>query len=83
MIFQRPPTYPQELRRAGEEGTVYVLFTVDRQGRVQNAKAQKTTNPKFDTYAVDAVRQWKFEPGTRGGQKVQFRMRIPITFHPD
>ncbi len=83
VIFQRPPTYPQELRRAGEEGTVYVLFTVNRQGRVQNAKAQKTTNPKFDTYAVDAVRQWKFEPGTRGGQKVQFRMRIPITFHPD
>ena len=30
--------------------------------------------------AIEAVRQWKFEPGTRNGEKVAFKMRVPITF---
>ena len=31
--------------------------------------------------ALEAVRQWRFEPGTRGGEKVQFKMGIPITLY--
>jgi len=81
VLFQRVPEYPIELRRAGREGTVYVVFLVDREGRVTNPRVQQSTDPVFEPYALDAVRQWKFEPGTRGGAKVQFKMRIPITFN--
>jgi protein TonB len=81
VLFQRMPTYPPELRRKNRQGTVYVIFLVDRQGRVQNPKVQKSTDPAFETAAVEAVRQWKFEPGTRNGEKVQFKMRVPITFN--
>lgn len=80
-IFQRPPSYPQELRKQRRQGTVYVLFTVDRQGRVTDAKVDKSTDPAFEKPALEAVKQWKFEPGTRKGEPVQFRMRIPITFN--
>jgi protein TonB len=80
-IFQRPPSYPQELRKQKRQGTVYVLFTVDRQGRVTDAKVDKSTDPAFEQPALEAVKQWKFEPGTRKGEPVQFRMRIPITFN--
>jgi protein TonB len=81
VLFQRPPRYPPELLRAGRTGTVYVLFSVDTEGRVRNPRVQKSTDPAFEQPALDAVRQWKFEPGTRGGEKVQFKMRIPITFN--
>ncbi len=81
-IFQRPPTYPQELRKQGRQGTVYVLFQVDKTGRVVNPRVEKSTDPAFEKPALDAVRQWRFEPGTRKGEKVQFAMRIPITFNP-
>ena len=30
--------------------------------------------------ALEAVRQWKFEPAVRGGEKVASKMRIPIRF---
>ena len=80
-IFQRPPTYPQELRKQKRQGTVYILFTVDKQGRVSDAKVDKSTDPAFEKPALEAVKQWKFEPGTRKGEPVQFRMRVPITFN--
>jgi protein TonB len=81
VIFQRAPTFPQDLRKAGRRGTVYVTFMVDREGRVQSPKVKKSTDPAFDRYALEAVKQWKFEPGTRNGEKVQFKMGIPITFN--
>ena len=32
--------------------------------------------------AVDAVKQWKFEPGVKGGERVACRMRVGIRFQP-
>jgi protein TonB len=81
VIFQRMPRYPQELLRSERQGTVYVVFMVNKEGRVQNPKVEKSTDPAFDQPALEAVRQWRFEPGTRNGEKVQFKMRIPITFN--
>mgnify|MGYP001587438418 CR=1 FL=1 len=79
-VFQAPPNYPFELRRRKVEGSVYVLFVVDEDGKVVNPKIEKTSNPGFDAPALEAVRQWKFEPGVRNGQKVRFKMRVPVRF---
>lgn len=79
-IFQAAPNYPSELRKRNLEGSVQVVFLVDRDGKVVGPKVEKSTNPSFDRPAIEAVRQWKFEPGTRNGEKVSFKMRVPITF---
>jgi protein TonB len=79
-IFQAAPNYPAELRKRNLEGSVQVVFLVDRDGKVISPKVEKSTNPSFDRPAIEAVRQWKFEPGTRNGEKVAFKMRVPITF---
>jgi protein TonB len=81
VIFQRMPAYPPDLRKRNRQGTVYIVFTVDTGGRVVAPRVDKSTDPAFDAVALDAVKQWRFEPGTRGGEKVQFRMRVPITFN--
>jgi len=81
VVFQRTPTYPPDLHRSNRRGTVYIVFTVDTRGRVVDPKVDQSTDPAFEQSALDAVRQWKFEPGTRNGEKVQFRMRVPITFN--
>jgi protein TonB len=78
-IFQPSPTVAAKLRKK-TPATVYVIFTVDPRGRVENPLVQSSSNPEFDAAALAAVRQWKFEPGKRGGQAVRFRMRVPITF---
>ncbi len=77
---QVAPDYPAELRKKKISGTVYVIFIVSKQGRVEQAKVQKSTNPAFDAPALKAVKQWRFEPGRKNGAPVQFRMRVPITF---
>jgi protein TonB len=79
-IFQAAPNYPSDLRKRNLEGSVQVVFLVDRDGKVIGPKVEKSTNPSFDRPAIEAVRQWKFEPGTRNGEKVAFKMRVPITF---
>ena len=79
-IFQTAPNYPQELRRRGIEGIVQVVFLVDTTGRVQNPKVESSTDASLEAPAIDAVRQWKFEAGTRQGKRVPFKMRVPIAF---
>lgn len=78
-IYQPSPTLSAEVRKKAP-GTVYVIFIVNQNGRVEEPKVQKSSDPVFDHPALTAVKKWKFEPGKRNGQPVRFRMRVPITF---
>ncbi len=79
VIYHPGPNFTAALRREAP-GTVYILFIVDQNGRVQEPKIQSSTNPVFNQAALNAVKNWKFEPGKRNGEAVRFRMRVPITF---
>jgi len=79
-IYQAAPNYPFELRRRKVEGSVQLMFVVNEEGRVVDASVEKATNPEFERAAMDAVRQWKFEPAVRSGKKVPCRMRVPLRF---
>lgn len=80
VVFQPAPLYPPDMRKRKIQGTVHVLFMVDKDGRVRDPKVQKSDHPGFDAAALGAVRRWRFEPGQVGGEAVIFRMRVPITF---
>jgi protein TonB len=80
LIFQVAPNYPLELRRRKVEGTVQLVFVVDQQGRVVSPKVENSTHAEFDQPALEAIKQWKFEPGIRDQEKVVSRIRIPIRF---
>lgn len=79
-IFQATPIYPIEMRQKKQPGEVYLLFVVDAQGRVQNPRVEKSSDSAFEKPALEAVRQWKFEPAIRNGRKVATKLRIPIRF---
>ncbi len=79
VIYQPSPVLNKEVRQKAP-GTVYILFIVDQSGRVENPIVQKSTDTVFEKPAMNAVKQWKFEPGKRNGQAVRFRMRVPISF---
>jgi protein TonB len=82
VIFQSAPVYPYALRQKKMAGNVVVCFVVGKDGKVSNIRVENSSDPAFEKPALDAVKQWKFEPGVRGGQKVHFKMRIPIKFSP-
>lgn len=78
VIFQAAPVYPSNLKSV--EGVVTLLFIVDESGKVTNARVEKSTHPDFEKPALDAVRQWKFEPAIKGGKRVSCKMKAPIRF---
>ncbi len=77
-VYQAGPVMTVDLRRKAP-GSAQVIFIVDQEGRVQNPIA-KASDPVFERPAVAAVKQWRFEPGKRGGKPVRFRMRVVVTF---
>lgn len=81
-VHQVAGAYPSEMRAKNVEGVVTLIFIVDDTGRVVNPRVEKSSHPQFEAPALAAVRQWKFEPAIKGGQRVSCRMRVPIRFQP-
>ena len=81
-IFQGAPIFPSEMRGKKVEGVVTVIFVVDSSGKVVDPRVEKSSHPAFEKPALDAVKQWKFEPAIKGGQRVGCKMRVPIRFQP-
>lgn len=77
--------YPDEAVKAvkaGLSGLVNVVFVVDREGRVKNAKVLKAVHPSLDAEAVRLVGSmpdWK--PGKQAGKTVDVQMVVPLTFY--
>lgn len=78
-IYQPSPALSAALRKKAP-GLVHVIFVVDERGKVIEPTVQSSTDAVFNSAALAAVKQWKFEPGKRSGQPVRTRMRVPITF---
>jgi periplasmic protein TonB len=79
-VFQANPVFPAEMRGKNVDGAVVVIFIVGDDGRVGSPRAESSNNAAFEKPALDAVRQWKFEPGMRAGQHVATRMKVTIRF---
>jgi len=74
------PDYPYEARCGHLDGTVVVEFLVDEAGNACAPVVRSATSPLFINAALRAVARWRFEPGTRNGRPVRFRMTVPIVF---
>ena len=73
------PVYPEMARRAGLQGQVLVAFIVTREGRVTEPRVLK--GPEiFRAAALEAVRQFLFEPARQNDRAIAVRMTIPIRF---
>lgn len=79
-VYQEQPRIPSAARRQNLNGKVEVEFTVDAQGRVQNPRVVSSFNPLLNEPVIDAIKKWRFEPGTRGGKKVATKTKMPFRF---
>jgi protein TonB len=79
-LTRKSPAYPAALRAAGIEGSVVVSLVIDKTGVVREAKVEKSTHHDFETAALEAVTQWRFEPGRKGGRQVNTRVSQVLQF---
>ena len=73
--------YPADARQQGVEGTVYVSFIVETDGRVTSPKIIRGISPACDDEVVrimELMPKWK--PGKQSGQDVRVRFVLPIKF---
>jgi TonB family protein len=61
LIKKVDPVYPEAARKAGIQGVVLLEATTDEQGNVVKVRVQKSI-PELDQAAIEALRQWKYEP---------------------
>jgi TonB family protein len=78
------PIYPEEARKAGVEGVVILEATTDLYGRVAGIKVLRSI-PLLDQAAVDALKQWVYEPMVIDGkpQEVTFTVTVRFTLDKD
>jgi len=75
------PKYPRIARIRGYQGNVVLEVLVDRNGNVGDLRVLKSSGyPILDKAAEAAVKNWSFEPGIIGEDKVEMWVRIPIRF---
>ena len=83
VLVQRVPArYPPEAQTRRLQGTVVVRCVVEPDGTVSAATVTRSIDPEYglDVEAVNAVRQWRFEPGRRDGQPVRVAALVTVTF---
>ena len=73
------PVYPPDAQANKITGVVIVEATIDAQGKVRNARVLRSI-PELDAAALDAVRQWEFEPTLLNGQPVPVIMTVTLNF---
>ena len=75
------PVYPQSMKDAGIEGAVPLEAVIAGDGSVQTVRVLTAeVHPDLAIAAVDAVRQWKFEPTLLNGKPVPIKMKVTIDF---
>jgi protein TonB len=75
------PTYPQHERDRGIEGSVTVELLVDQFGMVAQATALNLVGPvSFQDAALDAVRQFEFQPPVIDGEPSTMWIKFIIKF---
>jgi protein TonB len=79
LIKQVDPTYPEIARQARVEGVVIIEATTDIYGRVQSIKVLRSI-PLLDQAALDAVRQWVYEPMIINGRPRGVIFTVTVRF---
>ena len=64
------------------EGGRYILV-IDEGGLVTDARPAVPGHPRVDAAILAALRQWRFEPATRGGAAVGVEYPITINLNPN
>jgi TonB family protein len=83
LIKKVSAVYPPEARQAGVEGTVVLEATIDTQGKVTKVRVLKGDNDLLNKAAIEALRQWEYEPFIVDGKPMPFNITVTMRFALD
>jgi TonB family protein len=80
VVYDPDPDYSEQARKAKIQGTVVLWVIVGPDGRPRDITVQRSLGMGLDEKAVEAVRNWKFEPARKDGQAVAVQIAIEVNF---
>lgn len=74
------PKYPQDLIQQHVEGEVILYGVIRADGSVDSIQLVRGLDKELDADAIEAFKQWKFQPATKNGQPVSLEAIVHIPF---
>jgi TonB family protein len=81
LVSMTKPVYPADAEAAGIEGTVMLQAVISAEGNLLGLSVMNTsTDASLASAAMDAVRQWHYQPTLLNGEAVEVVTTIAVTF---
>jgi TonB family protein len=81
LISQMKPIYPENAQRQGIEGTVLLHAVIAMDGSLLSVGVMNTlADADLANAAVDAVKQWRYEPTLLNGKPIEVVTTITVNF---
>jgi TonB family protein len=79
-VYRVEPQYPEEAKRVGLEGNVFLNVTVDERGNVADVTVVQGGPLGMTEKAVEAVWKWRYEPSTLHGKPISLQFNVIVRF---
>jgi TonB family protein len=75
------PEFTEKSREQHIEGSVMLIAVITSKGEAHQIRVQKSLDKELDEKAIEALRQWRFQPGQKDNKPVATRVPIEIRFN--
>jgi TonB family protein len=80
-IYSPEPEFSEKARKAAEQGTVTILLIVGTDGLPRDPSVVCSSAPDLNENALEAVKHWRFAPGTKDGKPIMVEIAVEVQFH--
>jgi TonB family protein len=80
LVFSAEPKFPLGHTEKKFSGSCLISFIVNASGSPEQLKVVRSLGPDFDQSALDAVKQYRFEPAMFNSQPVAVSLKVEVNF---
>ena len=80
VIYRPDPEYSEEARKAKFQGTCVLWLVVGPDGKPRDIRVARTLGLGLDEKALEAVKNWRFEPALKDNKPVAVQINVEVTF---
>jgi TonB family protein len=80
ILEKKQPVYPGEAKANPVNGSVILHAIIGKDGTIENLTILKSLREDYDASALDAVKDWKYQPYLLNGEPVEVETTITVNF---
>lgn len=80
VTYKVEPNYTEDAKDRQVAGVVVLKITVRTNGAADDIAIVRSLDPDLDAKAIEAVKQWRFEPAMKDGQAIDVDATIEVNF---